>query len=284
MSEPRFDLDAWLGRIGYAGARRPDLGTLRDVVAAHSATIPFENIDVLLGRPPKLDLGSVQRKLVADRRGGYCFEQNALLRAGLGALGFQATGLIARVVRGMDPAAPRPPTHMVVQVALPEGLFLVDVGFGNLTPTAPLARQPLVEQATPHGTMRLLPVGEELVLQAKLGEAWENLWRLCAHLPVDADYEVGNWFTATHPDSPFVSNLVAARPAADGVRHTFANGRLGTRWADGRVVHRMLGTEDEMRAALDRFFGLAVSPAELRAMLDVLERNGRRGAEHRAFA
>ncbi|MBW4090981.1 MAG: arylamine N-acetyltransferase [Proteobacteria bacterium] len=284
MLEPRFDLDAWLGRIGYAGARRPDLGTLRDVVAAHSATIPFENIDVLLGRPPKLDLGSVQRKLVADRRGGYCFEQNALLRAGLGALGFQATGLIARVVRGMDPAAPRPPTHMVVQVALPEGLFLVDVGFGNLTPTAPLARQPLVEQATPHGTMRLLPVGEELVLQAKLGEAWENLWRLCAHLPVDADYEVGNWFTATHPDSPFVSNLVAARPAADGVRYTFANGRLGTRWADGRVVHRMLGTEDEMRAALDQFFGLAVSPAELRAMLDVLERNGQRGVEHRAFA
>ena len=94
MQDVAFDVDAWLRRIGHNGPRDPVLATLRAVIAAHTATIPFENIDVLLGRPPKLDLGSLQRKMIAGGRGGYCFEQNALLLGGLTALGFRVTGLI----------------------------------------------------------------------------------------------------------------------------------------------------------------------------------------------
>src|SRR5580692_12405793 len=114
MREDAFDIDAWLRRIGYAGARQPVLETLRGVIAAHTATIPFENVDVLLGRPPKLDIRSLQRKIIDGGRGGYCFEQNTLFRAGLVALGFRVTGLLARVIRGMEPDAPRPQTHMAL--------------------------------------------------------------------------------------------------------------------------------------------------------------------------
>lgn len=145
MSEAEF-LDAYLDRIGLRGRLDPTLTTLRAVVAAHVATIPFENIDVLLGRPPKLDLASLQAKMVRGGRGGYCFEQNKLLRAALQALGFAATGLLARVVRGFPADAERVATHMAVRVDLPEGPFLADVGFGNLTPTAPLALVPEIER------------------------------------------------------------------------------------------------------------------------------------------
>jgi N-hydroxyarylamine O-acetyltransferase len=138
MPDDLFDQDAWLGRIGYTGSRAPTLATLHGLVDAHSAAISYESIDVLLDRSPRLDLASLQRKMIAHRRGGYCFEQNMLFRGGLRSLGFDITSLQARVVRGLAIDAPRPMLHMVLQVNLPEGPYLADVGFGNLAPTAPL--------------------------------------------------------------------------------------------------------------------------------------------------
>jgi N-hydroxyarylamine O-acetyltransferase len=284
MSETDFDLDAYLRRIGMSDRPAPTLAGLHAVVAAHAATIPYENIDVLLGRPPRLDLATLQAKLVRGGRGGYCFEQNLLLRAGLRAIGFAATGLLARVVRGSAADAPRFAAHMVVGVDLPDGAFLVDVGFGNLTPTAPLARQPLIEQDTPHETMRLLPVGSELVLQAKLGDSWDNLWRLCSQVVVDADYDVANWFTATNPTSPFVNNMIAARPGPNGTRYTFLNGRLNLRMPDGTVERRELTDDGGIEDVLTGTFELALSPEDIRAALAVLVRTGRRGAPHQAFS
>src|SRR5262252_3306791 len=119
MSPEDFDQGAWLARIGYTGSRDPTLATLQAVVHHHAAAIAYESIDVLLGRPPKLDLASLQQKMVQGRRGGYCFEQNMLFRAGLRSLGFAVMSLQARVVRGLAVDAPRPALHMVLRVDLP---------------------------------------------------------------------------------------------------------------------------------------------------------------------
>src|SRR5438105_120124 len=101
MSEHQFDQDAWFKRIGYKGPSTPTLETLRGLIEAHAAAISYESIDVLLDRMPRLDLVSLQRKMIGSRRGGYCFEQNMLFRGGLRALGFDVTSLQARVVRGL---------------------------------------------------------------------------------------------------------------------------------------------------------------------------------------
>ena len=278
-----FDLDAWLDRIGYTGARTPDLATLRGVVIAQVTTIPFENIDVLLGRTPRLDPESLQRKLVTARRGGYCFELNLLLRAGLRALGFDVQGRIARVIRHLDPDSERPASHAVLQVALAEGVFLVDVGFGGLTPTAPLRREAGLAQPTPHETMRLVPYAGELVLQAQRGEVWETIWRLCEAVPRDIDYEVANWFTATNPASPFVSNLTVSRPDRLGQRHTLLNGRLSTRTATEAGPTQMLDGAAALAQALARL-GVAPAEADVHAILATLDQLDRRGAAHAFFA
>ena len=173
MPDDLFDQDAWLGRIGYTGSRAPTLATLHGLVDAHSAAISYESIDVLLDRSPRLDLASLQRKMIAHRRGGYCFEQNMLFRGGLRSLGFDITSLQARVVRGLAIDAPRPMLHMVLQVNLPEGPYLADVGFGNLAPTAPLQLAADIEQDTPHEIMRFIRMGDELTLQSRLGDRWE---------------------------------------------------------------------------------------------------------------
>jgi len=284
MSEDHFNQDAWLERIGYRGARAPVLETLRGVIAAHSSAISYESIDVLLDRPPKLDLASLQRKMIAHERGGYCFEQNMLFRGGLRSLGFDVTGLQARVVRGLAIDAPRPMLHMVLQVNLPEGPFLADVGFGNLAPTAPLALSPDLEQDTPHEIMRFIRMGDELTLQSRLGDRWEHIYRVVPLPRVDAEYEICNWFTASHPDSPHRSNLIAARPGPGRTRITLFNARLNVRHATGEVERRTLNDKAEYHDVLAETFGLALSDADLAAALETVAQKGARGAPHPFFA
>ena len=132
-----LDLDAYLKRIGYSGPRNSTLETLRALQLKHPLAIPFENLDTLTGRPVKLDVTSLERKLVHSRRGGYCFEQNLLFKHVLTSLGFDVTALAARVV-WERPAEVRARTHMVLLVALDGRRYICDVGFGGLTATAPI--------------------------------------------------------------------------------------------------------------------------------------------------
>jgi N-hydroxyarylamine O-acetyltransferase len=284
MSGEGFDQDAWLHRIGHDGSRAPTLETLRAVVAAHALAIAYESIDVLLDRHPKLDVESLQRKMIAGRRGGYCFEQNMLFRAGLRSLGFAVTSLQARVVRGLPVDAPRPALHMVLRVDLPEGPYLADVGFGNLAPTAPLLLAPEIEQPTPHEPMRFMPMGEELLLQSRLGDRWEPIYRVVSLPRVDAEYEIANRFTASHPDSPYRSNLIAARPGPNRTRITLFNARLSVRHANDEVERRTLDGLADYRTVLAELFGLTLSDADLAAALATVESKGTRGAPHPFFA
>lgn len=132
-------LDRYFERIGFVGPIKPDLTTLSAIQAAHVNAIPFEGLDPLLRRPVKLDMASLQHKLLASRRGGYCFEQNAVLRGALEAVGFKVTGLGARV-RWMSQAdSPLgPKIHMLLKVDLPDGPYIADAGFGACMLDAPL--------------------------------------------------------------------------------------------------------------------------------------------------
>jgi N-hydroxyarylamine O-acetyltransferase len=284
MAEQDFDQEAWLDRIGYKGSRALTLETLRGLVDAHSTAIAYESIDVLLDRTPQLDLVALQRKMIGSRRGGYCFEQNMLFRGGLRALGFDVTSLQARVVRGLAIDAARPMLHMVLQVNLPDGAFLADVGFGNLAPTAPLKLSPDLEQDTPHEVMRFIRMGDELTLQSRLGDRWEHIYRVVLLPRVDAEYEICNWFTASHPDSPYRSNLIAARPGPGKTRITLFNARLNVRYANGDVERRMLVDTADYRDVLAETFGLELSEAELARALETVAYKGAHGAPHPFFA
>jgi N-hydroxyarylamine O-acetyltransferase len=284
MSDENFDQDAWLARIRYRGSRMPSLETLQALVSAHSSAIAYESIDVLLDRPPKLDLRSLQDKMITSGRGGYCFEQNMLFRGGLRSLGYRVTSLQARVVRGLDIDAPRPMLHMVLRIDLPQGPFLADVGFGNLAPTAPLRLSPGEEQDTPHEVMRFIAMGDELTLQSRLGERWEHIYRVVLLPRFDAEYEICNWFTGTHPQSPYLNNIIAALPGANRTRLTLFNARFNVRHPSGKVERRTLESMDEYRTVLRDCFGVTLSDEDLRTALTNVERRGTRGPPHPFFA
>jgi N-hydroxyarylamine O-acetyltransferase len=133
-----IDLDAYFQRIGYAGVRTPTLETLRELHLLHAQVIPFENLTPLLKQPVNLDAESLQRKLVHERRGGYCYELNGLFALALDALGFRVTRLGARVVYLGDVNSFPPRTHMLLRVDVGDESWIADVGFGGMVLTAPL--------------------------------------------------------------------------------------------------------------------------------------------------
>lgn len=284
MPDSQFNIDAWFSRIGYDGSREPTLRTLKAVVTAHATAIAYESIDVLLDIPPALDPVSLQAKIISGGRGGYCFEQNMLFRAGLLALGYKVTSLQARVVRGLEINAPRPMLHMVLRVELPEGPFLADVGFGNLAPTTALKLFAQEEQETPHEIMRFLEMGDELVLQSRLGTGWEHIYRVVFLPRVDAEYEICNWFTASHPQSPYLNNLIAARPGPNRTRLTLFNSRFNRRYPSGEVERRTITGVEGFRDVLANEFGLHLSETNLQTALAHMEQRGTRGAPHPFFA
>jgi N-hydroxyarylamine O-acetyltransferase len=254
ISQP--DLDAYFARIGYAGVRDPSLETLGALMLHHTTTIPFENLDVLLGRRIRLETAALEEKLVRARRGGYCFEQNGLFLTILRALGFRVVTHIGRV-RWMVPAdVTLPPTHMVLRVEIDGRSWLADVGFGGVGLTGPIALDTTKSQRTPHGIHRVLRQNGRFVHQAKIGDAWNDIYAFAPDEVPAIDYEVANWYTSTHPESRFKQNIIVASATRDGGRRTLFNREFTTRDRDGHAEKRDLANQAELLAVLAEQFDL----------------------------
>jgi N-hydroxyarylamine O-acetyltransferase len=259
-SRPAISLDQYYARIGYTGPSDATLKTLAALVEHHIAAIPFENIDVMLGRPIDISPAAIEAKLIGQRRGGYCFEQNRLFGRVLAALGFHVENLAARVEWGRhenDP--PRPRTHMALRVTFDGAPWLVDVGFGGSVPVSPLRFDQTEPQPTRHETFRIVPNGNTAIVQLQAGEVWRALYEVSEAPLLEVDYEPLNWFTSTHPTSPFKAHLMVALATRDA-RFSLMDGRLTVRHRDGSHEQRSLRV-DELETVLADIFGLSVEPA-----------------------
>jgi N-hydroxyarylamine O-acetyltransferase len=265
----RLDLAAYLRRIGCEARPQPDLALLRAIALRHPLTIPFENLNVLLGQPLPLDTPSLQTKLIAERRGGWCFEHNVLLGTALRAIGFDVLGLAARVMWLAPQGAVTPRSHMVLLVTLEGTRYIVDAGFGGLTLTGPLRLETGVEQETPHETFRLRQADGLFVLDASLRGEWRPLYRFDLTPQALVDYEISSWYLSTNPRSHFRSTLVAALAAADR-RYALRNAEFSIHHRDGYSERRVIASGAQMRAVLEESFGIAVPSGE--DVAEVLDR------------
>lgn len=255
-----LDIDAYLGRIGYAGPRVATLETLEALHLLHPQAIAFENIDSFLGRPVDIEPGAVGRKLVGSRRGGYCFEQNLVFLHVLRALGFSVSAMAARVMLGRPDDFVGPRSHMLLRVALDGRDYIADVGFGGLTQTAPLLLERDIEQATPHETFRILQPDADFRIQGNVGGDWRTLYRFDLHPQLEIDFVASNWYASTSPASHFVTSLGVAR-AAPGRRHALRNNRLSTHHLNGKSEQRMLASAAEIARTLDEIFDITIPDA-----------------------
>lgn len=278
MTTTPIDLDAYFARIGYEGPRDVSVETLHNLIAAHVQAIPFENCDVLLGARIALDTASLQKKLVYDRRGGYCFEQNGFFLLMLETLGFGVTPVSARVRinRPRDFTPPR--THLFTRVEINGESWLADVGVGGLSPTAALRLTLNNEQHTPHEPRRIIYENNLYYHQAKLGNEWTDICEFTLETMPPIDREVASWYTSTHPQSHFKSQLLVARAAPEGQRVTLLNNVFSIRDAEGDAAKRELTSRQELLDVLAEHFGLhfpADTHFELEALPWVAEAKGK---------
>ena len=253
MHNDIFDLQAYFTRIGFRQTESAGIGTLNTLVKLHAACIAFENLTPWLGLPVNIELDSVAQKLLFDGRGGYCYEQNALMRAALQGIGFEVTGLAARVLWQRPADAEPAQSHMILGVVVDGTPYLVDVGFGGQSPTAPLRLDIAAPQKTPHGSYRITPMRERYLVEVQIENDWAPIYSFDLQPQLAGDYKVFNWFCATHPQSRFVTELVAAIAGPEG-RYALLNDKLSHYPCNGLPQQRTLATVRELSDALQEVF------------------------------
>ena len=260
------DLGAYTARIQHNGNLSPSLETLQSLHLAHATHIPFENLDILLGRPIRIDPDNVWSKLVKRKRGGYCFEQNALFARVLEAVGFPVKRMAARVRYGA--AELRPRTHMLLSVMADGKEWLADVGFGAEGLLLPLPLKPEIESQHFDWRYRLVHEGQALVLQSLRPEGWFDMYAFTQEEHHPIDYEVSNHYTSTFPQSTFVNLLVAQLPGPKE-RLRLVNRTLSVQRQNG-MEEVALPDDDAIVEALRERFGLEFPPGTRFAYKDAV--------------
>jgi len=253
------NIDAYFERIGFVGSIAPTLQTLEALHALHPAAITFENLDPLMGVPVRLELRNLEQKLLFEKRGGYCFEQNLLFKAMLEDLGFGVTGLAARVHWNHPPDEERPLSHMVLLVDVNGTDYLADVGFGAATLTAPLRLRADTEQATPNGRFRLIGGDPTWRLEIEIGDEWRAVYSF--ETESRSFEELVALSHQVEGDTNFRDNVIAARHEK-GRRTTLRNHELKIQPIDGETERQVLAGVDEVRDALTNIFGIALPAAD----------------------
>ncbi|HST09381.1 MAG TPA: arylamine N-acetyltransferase [Terriglobales bacterium] len=247
-----MDTAAYLARIRYAGAVLPDAETLRGLHLAHLYTVPFENLDISLGRKIVCDEDRFLQKIVDLRRGGFCYELNGAFAALLRELGFRVTLLSGRVAREDGSASPEF-DHLALLVDLDEP-WLADVGFGDSF-LEPLRLKTEAEQEQPSGRFRIVPVGDVMIVQRQLvSQLWKSQYQFTLKPYRLEDFEDRCQFQQTSPESHFTQQRVCTLRTRDG-RITLSDLKL-IRTVNNHREEQVLENEEEWRAALVEYFGV----------------------------
>ena len=271
-----IDMPAYLKRIGHDGDLTPTPETLRVLHRAHTTSIPFENLEIMLGRPVELSLDAVQSKLVERSRGGYCFEHNRLFAAVLERLGYEVTALAARVTMGTDKLLPS--THALLHVRPPgraddEPAWLCDVGFGG-GPLEPLRLLDGEEVEQDGWRFRLqkgrtvsrwTPATAGWELHQLNAEGWVQRHTFTMNEAFRIDFDVFNHYVSTSPRSPFTRRPFAQKFSSDAL-HVLDGTKLTTTGPHRPAETRAL-TPEQLPETLASRFDIVLEPGDAHALI-----------------
>lgn len=251
-----LDRSAYLARIGYQGPLTSSVETLRGLHRAHVMTVPFENLDIHLGRPISLDPSDLFRKVVLQRRGGYCFELNGLFALLLEDVGFAVTRLAARVLYGAEGERPR--SHQLLMVKTGANAWIVDVGFGGHGLLEPL-RLAIGEEGRQGQECFRLVVGErgEYLLQGERDGLWMDIYSFGLESCLPVDYLFASYYHSHSPDSLFTQQRICTMPTPEG-RASLIDNVLKVRGHEGtQELH--VKSEEQCKTLLQEHFGLTIN-------------------------
>jgi N-hydroxyarylamine O-acetyltransferase len=249
-----LNVPAYLDRIAYSGPLAPTAEVLRNLHRAHLLSVPFENLDVALGRKIECDETGFIHKIVDLHRGGLCYELNGAFSALLRAVGFHVTLLSARVPREDGSDGPEF-DHLALRIDL-EQPWLADVGFGDsfLEPIGLLSGTGGTHDGR---TYRVVDCGHSMRMErAEVGGPWKRQYSFSLTPRNLSDFAPMCQYHQTSPESPFTRKSVCSKATPDG-RITLADRRLiFTR--NGIREEQLLASEDQRQRALEEHFEIAL--------------------------
>lgn len=251
-----LDVDAYLRRIGFEG--RPDASaeTLKKLHLGHAFHIPFENLDIHLGRKIVLDPRALFDKLIVNKRGGYCHEINSLFYYLLQQLGFNVQLLMARVMLGAEAIGPK--LHQLLLIETGGGRWIVDPAFGGYCLIAPLPLAAGHEEKQFSEKFRLVTHETRgYILQCETQNKWFDLYSFNLTFYHPIDFMLPNYYSSTSPDSLFTQKTICAKPTPEG-RVYLTDGELKIRKGGETIIRRLSGPE--VTAALRQHFGIELPP------------------------
>ncbi|WP_298694162.1 arylamine N-acetyltransferase [uncultured Sulfuricurvum sp.] len=246
MTAENFNLSDYLSRIGYEGEVRTDVTTLTKLMQCQLRTIVFENTEVQSGRIPSLVPEDIVKKVIVNRRGGYCYEINGVFAMALTAIGFEWYFAGAR---SMLYPTRRPKTHMVLIVRVEGRDYLCDTGFGGYALRAPMEIKE-GETVQDGDRFRLEILDGEYVLGAMVQGEWQRLYGFALQPQEWIEFSLANYFNATSPDTIFTQKKIAIMQTPQG-RKILVDDELKL-IEDGKLEK----LEVEYESALKEYFGL----------------------------
>ena len=300
-------VDRYFKRIGLSGDTRVEtlvhgeqfsereadqvVSVLDQILQAHTCTIPFENLDPLIGRRFTIDVDTIASTLIEKKRGGYCHQHGALLREILTELGLKTRPILARVYANPHRVAAGGLTHQSSIVTVADEEYLVDAGFGGGTPTVALplsaafAGKQGQQRRSAFGTYRAVPARDVLptslradctvVIQAKPTGASEfrNLYGFRDHDWESADLDMANWYTMTKLGTVFTDGLAIAMNVPGGGRKTLSNRRFRVVSAGetSESTTHEISTIAEFSAVLHESFGIEIDDEQIATVWKAIE-------------
>ena len=253
-----MDIPLYLHRIQYDGSLEPNSTTLRRIQVAHLRTVPFENLDIPLGRPISLEPEALFDKIVVRCRGGFCYELNGLFASLLKELGFAITFLSARDLHADGTYSPEF-DHLTLMVQCaddPSVRWLADVGYGDSF-LEPLRLDDSSEQVQGLRAYRIAPERDNhFVWQRDYDGKWERLYFFTLQPWRFTEFEPMCIYHQTSPQSPFTQKRLCTLATIDG-RITLADSRFISTVQGVREEHPV-GDEESYRNLLKERFGIDV--------------------------
>lgn len=256
-----------LNYLASLSIRQPEVSVtfIKDLQNAHVGNLPFSNLGVLLHESLSLESQALFKRVVEDKRGGYCFEHNKILFEVLNSLGYRCDRVLGRVLHNRNIDVPR--THRITRVAFADRNYIVDVGFGPLCPREPLLLELDRPQDQGDAVYRIIQSDPgHYLLQIKGIDGWFSLYSFDDGLYTEADCVCGHHYSSTHPDATFVNNLIVSRKYYDDVR-LLKNGEFH-RIRGGETAITKISSEDNLNVTLMHEFGINLTSAQLSTLYE----------------
>ena len=253
-------LKSYLERIAISEGVSGDLETLKKFTQAHPKHITFENIDSFTGIVPAISTADIFQKLVTEKRGGYCYEQNSLFKEVLQTLGFKMKMHLARVLWSSKDGSETARTHMLLTTDIEGKKYLVDVGFGSMTLTAPIVFNS--EQETPNGRFRLISLDNNFYRLDVFKNEWLPIYKFTLEEVQVSDLDMANWYVATGPSSMFNKFLMITR-VDEHARYALFNKEFNIRDNKGGKENSEITNKEELQSVLINYFKLDLPAAIL---------------------